>query len=89
VASASFKNLQVMPKTTSPRQSADRADELRRSSRLGKAVTHCHDPKDPSAETPMKEKAREMMRMVNEINAKYPATMNRDHLLDLSPRQER
>ena len=75
VASASFKNLQVMPKNVP--KGVLIAQMNAQIVALGKDCTHCHDPKDPSAETPMKEKARDMMRMVNEINAKYPATMNR------------
>ena len=75
VASASFKNLQVLPKNVT--KAALIAQMNMQVVALGKDCTHCHDPKDPAAETPMKEKAREMMRMVSDIGAKYPATMNR------------
>lgn len=75
VARAGFKNLQVLPKTTTNK--ALIAQMNLQIVALGVGCEHCHDPKDPSAETPLKEKAREMMRMVQEINAKYPATMNR------------
>jgi len=75
VARANFKNLQVMPKNVA--KGALIAQMNAQVIALGKDCTHCHGPKNPAEETPMKEKAREMMRMVNDINAKYPATMNR------------
>ncbi len=75
IASANFKNLQVMPKNVS--KAALIAQMNAQVVALGKDCTHCHDPKDPAAETPMKEKARDMMRMVTELNTKWPATMNR------------
>ncbi|HMU38114.1 MAG TPA: photosynthetic reaction center cytochrome c subunit family protein [Pseudomonadota bacterium] len=74
-ASANFKNLQVMPKNVS--KAALIAQMNSQVVALGKDCTHCHDPKDPAKETPLKEKARDMMRMVAEINAKWPGTLNR------------
>ncbi len=75
IASANFKNLQVMPKNVS--KAALIAQMNSQVVALGKDCTHCHDPKDPAAETPVKEKARDMMRMVTELNSKWPGTMNR------------
>lgn len=75
VARANFKNLRVLPKNVS--KAALIAQMNFQVVALGKDCTHCHDPKDPSKETPVKEKARDMMKMVAEINAKWPGTLNR------------
>lgn len=75
LASANFKNLQVLPKNVT--KGALIAQMNAQVVAIGKDCTHCHDPKDPSAETPMKEKTRDMMRMVTELNTKWPGTMNR------------
>jgi len=66
---AQFKNLQVLPKNISK-------DELKSVMRaqakaLGQECDFCHKMPMPEVETEKKKIAREMMKMTNEINAKF------------------
>jgi collagenase-like PrtC family protease len=66
---AGVKNLKILPRGTS-------SSEVKRLMRtfnkaLGVKCGHCHDMSDMSVDTPKKETARQMMRMVQTINGKY------------------
>jgi hypothetical protein len=66
---AGVKNLQVLPRGTS---SSDVKRLMRTFTKaLGVKCGHCHDMSDMSVDTPRKETARQMMRMVQTINKKY------------------
>lgn len=68
---AGMKNLQVLARDTS---SKDVKRLMRTFTKaLGVKCRHCHDMDDMSADTPKKETARQMMRMVRTINKKYLA----------------
>jgi photosynthetic reaction center cytochrome c subunit len=64
------KNLQVLPKSTSK---ADVKKIMKAQARaLDVDCDHCHEVPDMASDkVPNKEIARQMMKMVNEINAKY------------------
>ena len=70
VASADFKNLQVLPKTTTK-------DEIKammkaQARALGVDCDHCHNVPDmASDDNPNKKVARQMMKMQAEINEKW------------------
>ena len=44
---------------------------------LGVDCDHCHDVNDMSVDTPKKETARQMIKMVNDVNKKYFAGKDR------------
>jgi len=62
-------NLQVLPKTTDKKAVKKVMKEMAKS--LGVQCDYCHDIDDMAKDTPHKEEARAMMRMVNETNKKY------------------
>jgi hypothetical protein len=74
-ADATFKNLQFLPKTI-PR------DELKaimkaQARALGVECDHCHDMPDAAKDTERKKVARTMMKMQNELNAKWLKSMDK------------
>src|SRR5687767_7252428 len=67
VDAAELKNLKVFPPNTTK---ADIKKSMKKiADALGVQCDHCHNMDDMSADTPKKEKAREMMRMAAKINA--------------------
>lgn len=70
-ASAQWKDLQVLPPTTT--KDALKATMKLQAKALGKDCDFCHNMPDAAADHPMKKKAREMMKMVQAINKDYPA----------------
>ncbi|MFO0573315.1 MAG: c-type cytochrome [Polyangia bacterium] len=71
LASAQWKDLQVLPPTT-PKDVLKATMKLQAKA-LGKDCDFCHNMPDAAADHPMKKKAREMMKMVQAINKDYPA----------------
>jgi hypothetical protein len=69
-ASGGYKNLKVLPKTISKPEL--KAIMKAQAKALGVECDHCHeDPDMASDKNPNKEIARQMMQMVNEINARW------------------
>jgi hypothetical protein len=66
---AGVKNLQVLPKDTSSKDVKRLMRTFNKA--LGVKCRHCHDMGDMSTDTPRKEMARRMMRMVRTINDKH------------------
>jgi hypothetical protein len=62
------KNVKVLKGLTKP-EIKKYMKELAKS--LGVQCDHCHDTDDMSKDTPKKERAREMMTMVNDINTAH------------------
>ena len=62
-------NLQVLPRSTGKRALKQRMRQM--SKALGVQCSFCHVRGDMAADTPQKDTARQMMRMVEAINAKH------------------
>ncbi len=65
---ADVKNLKVLPKSMNKK--ALKKFMKKMSKAVGKSCDDCHEIKAFDKDTKMKEKARDMLRMVNTINAK-------------------
>ncbi len=63
------KNLKVLPKTMTKAEIKKTMKAI--ADGLGVQCDHCHNTDDMSLDTPKKEKAREMLTMVGEINKKF------------------
>ncbi len=68
-AQAQFKDLQVLPKTISKEEL--KAIMKAQAQALGVKCDHCHDMPDAAKDTKHKAVARTMIKMTNEINAKF------------------
>ena len=66
---APLKNLQVLPKTTTKEQI--KTIMKAQAKALGVECDFCHDVPDMAADTEHKKIARQMMKMTDEINAKW------------------
>lgn len=62
-------NLQVLPRSTSKQELKQRMRQM--SKALGVQCSFCHVRGDMAADTPHKDTARQMMRMVEAINARH------------------
>ena len=67
-AQGELKNLKVLPKSLSKKEVKKIMKSI--SKATDKSCDDCHELEDFSKDLPMKKKARQMMRMVNTINAK-------------------
>ena len=68
-SAAGGKNLQVLPKDMSKKEIKLRMRAMGKA--LGVKCGYCHKGSNMSADTEMKEVARDMMRMVNEVNGTH------------------
>ena len=85
------KNLQVLPKSMDKKQLKKVMKTI--SKAVGKSCDECHELEDFSKDTPMKEKAREMFRLADAINArlkkdgyKHPVNCNTCHRGEAKPK---